>query len=175
MTRSFRTIGLVAALYGAGLGIAASAWAAEPVPKKPTLEDLITLPSHVQLLPMNAPIDYTSPNTTPITVYLKAADPEDVGTICRYAPRIADAIMQELYARPIPVKQRHVILDTVPDRLLKPVNDALGKRLVSSIEIMFGAQSMGGGVISKLPFGSAGGCTGVKDMLEKREQSKKSQ
>lgn len=167
MRRSWTAI--VVALSFAVSGAAA----AEVKPKKPNIEDLITLPSHVQLLPINAPIDYPSPNSTPITIYLKAADPEQVGTVCKNAPRIADAIMQELFARPIPVKDRRVVLDGLPERLLKPVNAALGKRMVTQVEILFGAQSMGSGVISNLPFGSAGGCTGVKDMLDRIEKAKK--
>ena len=157
------------------LAVTGAAAASEVKPKKPNIEDLITLPSHVQLLPMNAPIDYPSPNSTPITIYLKVANPEQVGAVCKNAPRIADAIMQELFAKPIPVKDRRVVLDGLPERLLKPVNKALGKRMVSQIEILFGAQSMGSGVVSNLPFGSAGGCTGVKDMLDRVEKAKKEQ
>ena len=147
--------------------------ASEDASKKQTLEEMFALPSHVQLLPINAPIDYPSPNTTPITIYLRVNDPEQVGAVCKNAPRIADAIMQELYARPIPVKDRRVVLEGLPERLLKPVNKTFGKRMVSEIEILFGAQSMGSGTVSKLPFGSAGGCTGVKDMLDRVEKAKK--
>lgn len=168
MRRSWTAI--VVALSFVVSGAAASA---EVKPKKPNIEDLITLPSHVQLLPINAPIDYPSPNSTPVTIYLKVANPENVGAVCKNAPRIADAIMQELFAKPIPVKDRRVVLDGLPERLLRPVNAALGKRMVSQVEILFGAQSMGSGVVSNLPFGSAGGCTGVKDMIDRLEKAKK--
>lgn len=157
------------------LAVTGATAASEDASKKPSLEEMFTLPSHVQLLPINAPIDYPSPNSTPITIYLKVSNPEQVGAVCKNAPRIADAIMQELFAKPIPVKDRRVVLDGLPERLLKPVNKSLGKRMVSQIEILFGAQSMGSGAISKLPFGSAGGCTGVKDMLDRVEKAKKEQ
>lgn len=159
------------AATAAVLAVAAAADAAEKKGNgdKPDIREMIEPPSHVQLLPLSAPLRNKNPGTTPVTVYLGAVNKYDVGEICRRAPVVNDAILRELYADPIPVRNRMLVLDGIGTRLVAPINRALGRTLVKEVFIVAGAQSMGGGVVSKLPFGSSSGCTGIKDIMDRIE------
>lgn len=149
--------------------LATSADAAEKADKKKgDIREMIEPPSHVQMQPVSAPLTIKDPATAPITIYLGAVNKYEVGEICRRAPIINDAIMRELYANPIPVKNRMLVMDGIGMRLVGPINQALGKRMIKEVHVVAGAQSAAtGGVISRLPFGSSSGCTGIKDIMDR--------
>ena len=131
-----------------------------------TLEDLrkkFSLPTHVQLKPFQAPTK--TGQMAPITVFMEAFSKDKIGLICQYQPRIMDALMTQLYRTPLKLSGRSLDLTGVADKMLLPINQALGDNLVKSVHIEAGARSMTTGSVSRLPF-NASGCKGIKDLLK---------
>jgi len=134
------------------------------------------VPSHIQLAPFMVPIDYHLQSSTVVTFFLEATSRKDVGRICAYVPRIRDAIFQVLSRDPIPVKNRKLVLDHVPEQLLGPINRAFDRPMLDSIYITAGAVRMGGGSISRLPFARINGCQTIRkkqDELRKARDAAK--
>lgn len=142
---------------------------AETKEKKP--KKSFALPTHVSLRPFQAPTNSRYIQMAPITVFLEALDKAKIGEICRYQPRVMDAIMVELYRKPLKIKGRSLDLTGVADSWLLPINQSLGNNLVKSVYVVAGARSSKKGPSSRLPF-NASGCTGIKG-LEKKTQGKK--
>ncbi len=60
----------------------------------------------------------------------------------------------------------------VGPRLLGPINAVLGENLVKEIHVLPGPPPADRGTFAKLPFGNAGGCKGITDMLERLERQR---
>ena len=101
--------------------------------------------------------------TVPITVFLESYDRSWVGTLCRHNPRIRDAVLTELFQSPLPVRSTGYDLQDLATHLVAPINQALGYNLVKSVYVVYGANKMTTGTVSRLPF-NASGCKGVKDL-----------
>ncbi|MGB0670447.1 MAG: hypothetical protein ACPGNT_03025 [Rhodospirillales bacterium] len=128
------------------------------------LQKKFALPDRVQLLPFQVPFESpTRSGLTPVTIFIKPFHKEDVGRVCRHSPRIRDAILGTLYAEPLKAEGRE-LLPGGGKRLIGPVNEALGAKIVEDIYVAQGALNMASGSISKLPFTSASGCTSIKEM-----------
>lgn len=121
-------------------------------------------PKHIQLSSIMAPVrSGGSLASVPITVVLKTTDAEAVPVICGLTPRVNDAVLAELYRRPITMKpDREMDLDEAGLRLKDPVNRALGAVLVEQAFIVPGTKKMGSGSLSRLPFASVFGCRELK-------------
>lgn len=164
-------VALLAALIPL-LALAPSVGAAPTGEKKATPLDFSVLPSHVQLAPINVPIGNGYPTRTLVTVYLGPHNREKIGLLCRMAPRVNDAVLSALSREPVPVKDRKLIVTGVGPRLVGPINAALGESLIKEVHVLPGAAGAQGGVLAKLPFGNAGGCKGINDMLERLERQR---
>ncbi len=146
--------------------------AAQPAEKKTAAIDFTALPSHVQFNPISVPIDNANPTRSMVTLYLGPHDREKVGLLCRMAPRINDAVLSALSREPVPVKDRKLATGGVGPRLLGPINAVLGENLVKEIHVLPGPPPADRGTFAKLPFGNAGGCKGITDMLERLERQR---
>lgn len=171
-----RSISYVSAGLCALILATAAAGAADTKKEKPEAKAW-EVPSHIQLAPFMVPIDYHLQSATVVTFFLEATDRKDVGRICAYVPRIRDAIFQVLSRKPIPVKNRKLVLRNVPEQLLGPINEAFDRPMLDNIYVAAGAVRMGGGSISRLPFARINGCQTIRkkqDELRKaREAAKK--
>ena len=121
-------------------------------------------PKHLQLSSIMAPVrSGGSLASVPITVVLKTTDADAVPAICGLTPRVNDAVLAELYRRPIQMNpNREMDLDEAGHRLKDPVNRALGAVLVDQAFIVPGTKKMGSGSLSRLPFASVFGCRELK-------------
>jgi hypothetical protein len=126
------------------------------------------VPTHVQLTIPNAPLLNRDPPSTAVTFYLKAVDKKALTAICDYAPRLNDALLRHLQANPIPVQGRSLKLAGVGGKALGPINGALGQPLVSEVEVLAGVPGGGAKKVITLPFGSAGDCRTIKEVLGKK-------
>ena len=144
--------------------------AAQPAEKKAAAIDFTVLPSHVQFNPITVPIDNANPTRSMVTLYLGPHDREKIGFLCRMAPRINDAVLSALSHEPVPVKNRKLDVGNVGPRLLGPINAAIGENLVKEVHVLPGPPQAERGTFAKLPFGNAGGCKGITDMLERLER-----
>lgn len=154
------------------LALVPSAGAAPTGERKAAPIDFSVLPSHVQLAPINVPIGNGYPTRTLVTVYLGPHDREKIGLLCRMSPRVNDTVLSVLSREPVPVRDRKLVVTDVGRRLLGPINAALGESLVKEVHVLPGAAGAQGGVVAKLPFGNAGGCKGINDMLERLERQR---
>ena len=146
--------------------------AAQPAEKKTAAIDFATLPSHVQFNPITVPIANANPTRSMVTLYLGPHDREKIGYLCRMAPRINDAVLSALSREPIPIKDRRLATMDVGPRLLEHINAAIGEKLVKEVHVLPGPPQAERGTFAKLPFGNAGGCKGISDMLEKLERQR---
>lgn len=126
------------------------------------------VPTYVQLTLPNAPLLNRDPPSTVVTFYLKAADKKALATICEYAPRLNDTLLRHLQANPIPVQGRSLKLTDVGGKALGPINGALGQPLVSEVEVLAGVPGGGAKKVITLPFGTAGDCRTIKEVLGKK-------
>jgi hypothetical protein len=162
--RLFAVVVITAALAGPLPSAAQSAKEKAPAKDK----EPPVLPTHVQLTIPNAPLLNRDPPSTAVTFYLKAADKKALAAICDYAPRINDTLLRHLQANPIPVQGRGLKLAGVGGKALGPINGALGRPLVSEIEVLAGVPGGGAKKVITLPFGSAGDCRTIKEVLGKK-------
>lgn len=147
--------------------IGTSAFAAESGKKDPLHW---VPPTHIQMIPMMIPAGHT---TIPITFFLEATTRERTDNICRSMPRIRDALLITLSREPIPVKRRRLVLDGVDDRILTPLNDAVGKPYVKKIYITPGAVKMGSGKIKRRPLAEIDSCENIlRSELERKQAAK---
>jgi len=128
----------------------------------------LVVPTYVQLTIPNAPLLNRDPPSTPVTFYLKATDKTALATICEYAPRLNDTLLRHLQANPIPVQGRSLKLTGVGGKALGPINGALGRPLVSEVEVLAGVPGGGAKKVITLPFGTAGDCRTIKEVLGKK-------
>jgi len=137
------------------------------------------MPTHIQLVPMMVPVE--GRRTAPITLYLAATNKKFVVNICNYAPRIRDAVLNELSRSPVHVKGRKLDLRGVPDKLLKQMNRVVGNKVIGrhqikKIYVVAGNVRMGAGKISRVPAARIDGCENIlrSDLeREKAEAAKK--
>lgn len=125
-------------------------------------------PTHIQMLPMMLPAGGTR---VPITFYLEATEPEKAEAICKHMPRVRDAVLLAVSRQPIPVKNRRLILKGLDQRMLKPINRAVGKPLVKRVFVAKGVVQMGTGKIKYRPFAVIDGCVNVLRSEREREQA----
>jgi hypothetical protein len=132
-------------------------------------------PKHIQLSSVMAPVQAgRSTASVPITVVLKTVDEQAVSVLCGLTPRINDAVLAELYRKPIAMKaDREMDLEEAGRRLKDPINRAVGKVLVDQSFIVSGTKKMGSGSLSRLPFASVFGCRELKLDGGKEEKEKK--
>jgi len=142
-----------------------TAWAAS-AKGKPTTEWVT--PTHIQMIPMMVP---AGRQTVPMTFFLEATKQKKVEDICKRMPRVRDALIRNLSRKPIPVKNRRLILKGLDKRILKPINKAVGHKYVQKVFIAKGAVRMGTGKIEYRPFAVIGGCTDILRSELEREQA----
>jgi len=128
-------------------------------------------PSHIQMAPMMLPAGHTR---VPITLFLEAVKPEKSEGICKQMPRVRDAILLAVSRRPIPVNNQRLVLKGLDQRLLNPVNRAIGQSLVKKIFVAKGAVAAGAGKIKYRPFAVIDGCANVLRSEREREQARRS-
>lgn len=137
--------------------------------KEMSLREKYALPSHIQLSPMMVPISHPYQRNSAITVFLEPAEREHVGRICKNVPRIRDAILRVLSREPIATENRKLLLGGVAEKLLPWINDSLDAEKIKGIHLEPGLVNLAGrgGGISRLPFATVNGCTGIKQIEEK--------
>ncbi|MCP5368947.1 MAG: hypothetical protein H6907_07365 [Hyphomicrobiales bacterium] len=122
-------------------------------------------PPRVQLAAFMAPLaqsKLTSARATPLSLILTVAEGADVGDLCQISPRLRDALLAELYERPIPVdRHRRPDLTGLDERFRQVINGVVGTPAVASVLVMHGAKSLGGGAAAKLPFTQVLGCRAI--------------
>ncbi len=103
----------------------------------------------------------SSQKQTAITVLIEVSDIRDASLICRYSPRILDAIMIDIHKSPIVLsdgKLTEEALDAIGNRLLGPLNGVLPKRLVSRVHIHPYRLLKKGRTGARVPFSNLMGC-----------------
>ena len=161
-------------VHAAGLVLSAVAPAmasdhAEKPKKEMSLREKYALPSHIQLSPMMVPIKHPYLRTSAITVFLEPVEREHVGKICNNVPRIRDAILRVLSRKPVPVRRGKMILDGIDTIFLAYINDALDDEKIKGVLVEPGMVNLAGrqGGLSRLPFATVNGCSGIKEIEEK--------
>ena len=119
---------------------------------------LVKEPIHLRLSTMEVPVGRGGQRFEAVTVVLDVAGETDVETVCIYSPRIRDAVLQILSKDPIPLSGNRLSLDRLPERLLAPINRALGVNIVSSVLVRAGEVADKRGAVVGLPFASVIGC-----------------
>jgi len=139
-----------------------------------SLREKYALPSHIQLSPMMVPIQHPLLRTSAITVFLEPVEREHVGKICNNVPRIRDAILRVLSRKPVPVRRGKMILDGIDTIFLAYINDALDDEKIKGVLVEPGMVNLAGrqGGLSRLPFATVNGCSGIKEIEEKLRQAK---
>ena len=135
-----------------------------------SLREKFALPSHVQLSAMLVPIAHPYQRSSAITVFLEPVKRENVGKICNNVPRIRDAVLQILSRDPIPTEKNKMVLDdALFQRFTAAINDVLGDEKIKGVHIEPGIVNLAGqqGGISRLPFATVNGCSGIKQLEEK--------
>lgn len=92
---------------------------------------------HLQMPAFMAPVEAPDGTRTslPMTLFLEARMPGEARDVCRLMPRIQDAVMQDLYTRPVPRGEGgHMDLTGIGRRLTIAVNRCLGK-YVSIVDV----------------------------------------
>ena len=122
-------------------------------------------PAQIQLLSFMAPIrsaEDPSLREAPVTVFLDVADQTLVPAICELSPRLRDAFMEALFARPIPVLKGDKKLDTaaVEPMLLDAANKALRQNVVQAVTVAQGTQRFATG--SSRSRATALGCSKIQ-------------
>lgn len=125
-------------------------------------------PTHIQMTPMMLPAGSTR---VPITFFLEAKKPANTEAICKHMPRIRDAVLRVVYRKPIPVAKRRLVLKGLDQRILRPINTAVGKRYVNRIFVTKGAVPLGAGKIKKRPLAVIDGCVNILRSSREREQA----
>jgi len=142
---------------------------AEPVKKEQSLREKFALPTHVQMSPMMVPIRHRYMNTSAITLFLEPVNREDVGRICNNVPRIRDAVLRLLSRDPIPTYANKLQLDGIAERMMPAINVVLDEEKIKGVHLEPGMVNLAGraGGISRLPFATINGCSGIKEIEEK--------
>lgn len=121
-------------------------------------------PAQVQLLSFMAPIrsaEDPSLRETPVTVFLDVADQTLVPAICEMSPRLRDAFMETLFARPIQVKSdRKLDTAAAEPMLLEAANKALRQNVVQGVSLVPGTQRFATG--SSRSRATALGCSKIQ-------------
>jgi hypothetical protein len=143
----------------------------EEKPKKEmSLREKFALPSHVQLSAMMVPIRHPYQRSSAITIFLEPVKRENVGKICNNVPRIRDAILQLLSYDPIVTANNKMVLDDeLFVRLTIAINGVLDDEKIKGVHVEPGIVNLAGqqGGISRLPFATVNGCSGIKQLEEK--------
>ncbi len=127
-------------------------------------------PTHVQMVPMMLPMGNTS---GPITFILEAKKRKQTEGICEKMPRIRDALLSVLSRNPIPVKKRKMILTGLDQRILKPMNRAVGRAYIKKVYVFPGAVRLGAGKIKNKRYAVIDGCENIlRSELARREAAK---
>ncbi len=127
-------------------------------------------PTHIQMVPMMVPAGRT---TVPMTFFLEATKRQKSEDICKRMPRVRDAVLRVLSKKPIPVKNRRLVLGGLDTRMLKPINKAVGHRYVKKVFISKGAVRMGTGKIKFRPYAEIDGCVNILRSEKEREQAER--
>lgn len=112
----------------------------------------------------------------PVTIILTLKSYKDVPRVCKLSPRLNDALVVSWSQHPLTlgylfrperVSEKLFRIDKTPEqnavdsRLVTAINDVVEGQPVSEILVIMGARSLGGGVMSRLPFSSVLGCVEV--------------
>jgi hypothetical protein len=138
--------------------------------KEMSLREKFALPSHIQLSPMMVPIIHSYQRSSVITVFLEPVQRENVGKICANVPRIRDVIMRILSRDPIPTARNKLVLDgDLAVRFTAGINGVLDEEKIKDVHIEPGIVNIAGqqGGISRLPFATINGCSGIKELEAK--------
>jgi flagellar basal body-associated protein FliL len=150
---------------------------ADEKPKKEvSLREKFALPSHVQLSAMMVPIRHSYQRSSAITIFLEPVKRESVGKICNNVPRIRDAILQLLSRAPIETENNRMVLDDeLFMRFTMAINDVLDEEKIKGVHVEPGIVNLAGqqGGISRLPFATVNGCSGIKQLEEKLKEAEK--
>lgn len=127
-------------------------------------------PTHVQMIPMMVPVGRTS---VAVTFILEAVKRKQTQGICKRMPRVRDAILTILSREPIPVKGRKIIVDGVDERILGPINRAVGRTYVKNIYITPRPLRIGQGKVKRKPYAVIAGCENILRSEKARNQALK--
>lgn len=178
VTAIFCIVAACAFLFALPAGAAGSkSKKTEDNPKKEmSLREKFALPSHVQLSAMMVPIRHSYQRSSAITVFLEPVKRENVGKICNNVPRIRDAILQMLSREPIETENNRMVLtDELFARFTQTINEVLDEENIKGVHIEPGIVNLAGqqGGISRLPFATVNGCSGIKQLEEKLKEAEK--
>lgn len=104
--------------------------------------------THIQLPSFMAPVQTLDGGwaTAPMTVFLETRLPEDARAVCKLVPRVQDAVMQDLFANPVPLDPNsRMKLAGIGDRLIVAVNRALNHSPIIDVHILEGVPGNGVG------------------------------
>lgn len=118
-------------------------------------------PIHLKIAPLEVPVSGGGVDFATITVFLDIADEGAVAGVCQVSPRIRDAILQVMSARPVSLRRGQPVLEGVSGRLLKSVNRALGRETVSAVTAVAG-KGEARGRATGIPFDTVSTCPGAE-------------
>jgi hypothetical protein len=84
----------------------------------------------VRLFSFEAPVGPTGATHTALSLFAEFDEPSARASACGQAPRLREAVFQDLWARPLPERAGPPALRAVADRLVPVVNRVLGRNAV---------------------------------------------
>lgn len=90
---------------------------------------------------------------------LVEVDESEAQSVCSFLPRIRDAVLVELFRRPIPRGDRvGMDVESAAARLVAPLNQVLGKDMVRRAYLIPGSELVAERTASRLPLNRVVGC-----------------
>lgn len=98
------------------------------------------------------------PRLKAVTVIVEVGEGE-TDSVCFFMPRVRDAVLVELFRRPIVLGEDAAMdVEAVEARLLDPLNQALGTDAVRRVYLIPSSEHMAKATASRLPFSRIVGC-----------------
>ncbi len=132
--------------------------------------------AYIQMRSIVAPVvsksDGRQVGSAAVTAVFQVAESNQIGDVCRYAPRIIDSMIRVLNAQPVVVdSRRRFDFSGIAESLKEQANKSLEKNLVTQVYLFSGTRAVDEGVLNKLPFTSVLGCRGANLDEGKGKQS----
>lgn len=113
-----------------------------------------------RVLALDAPVKGNRTETVTLSLLVELTDPALAPAVCAMAPRVRDAVFGELWSRPVPMIAGRPDLQTLPQRLLDPVNTGLGQPVAKSVTLFSGDRPLDPNDVLQTPYDSVEECDG---------------
>lgn len=162
--RVFVVAGLTASavLSSAGLSQGYAGEAAKAPAGAPATTSVTVPATLIQLRSFMAPVARPGVSVKPClraVTMLVEVDESETRNVCSFLPRIRDAVLVELFSRPIVMDgQAGMEVESAAARLVVPLNKILGKDMVRRVYLIPGSELVAEETAAQLPLNRVIGC-----------------